>query len=228
MVSYIRLLSLPFTLIFSTLTFGQVLNLGIKGGLGVSSNIGKIEESEVKWNEYQNIASGYYCVGAYGEFSTSKKWRFHFELLYGHSGAGKRFTTDTSEVIQNDNFNAFQIPAMFAFQVNEHLFWGLGAQFNFLLSSSSLYRLNGSVLADYEKIKSERHNSLTYGPVFMVGAKVDKWQFGGNFHVGINSPMSENVTAEVGIKNFTASVFTTYRLFTSDKETIQFYNHQNY
>ncbi|MFN8415234.1 MAG: outer membrane beta-barrel protein [Cytophagaceae bacterium] len=224
----VRFLSFLTLFFIISSTQAQLLNLGLKAGIGVSSFMGKVDQKEVPWVEHHNIASGYYAFGGFFEIKPSKKFGIYTELLLAHSGGGRRYTLTTEEVIENENFNSLQIPAMLKFKTSKVMFLGIGAQFNYLLSSSYLYRVNGSIIAEYEKIKKERNVNFTYGPAFMVGAEHDKWTFGGMLYLGISPVVKNDDTKDINLRNYNASFCVTYRLFTSNNETIQFYNHQNF
>jgi hypothetical protein len=206
----------------------QLFNLGLKAGLGVSSFIGKVDQSEVPWVESHNIASGYYAFGPYLEIKPSKKIGICGELLFAHSGGGRRYTLTTGEVIENENFNSLQIPAYLKIKTSNVMFIGLGAQFNYLLSSRYLYRENGSILVGYENVKKERNANFTYGPALTVGAEHEKWTFSGLFYLGISPVVQKDQTEYVNLRNYSLSFCVSYRLFSSNNETIQFYNHQNF
>lgn len=224
----VRLLSfLTFFFLISSVQ-AQLINLGVKAGLGVSSFIGKVDRDEVPWIESHNVASGYGAFGGYWEIKPSKKIGFYGELTLARSGGGRRFTLTNQEVVVNEKFTSLQVPVMLKIKTSKVMFVGLGAQFNYLLGSRYLYRVDGSIVASYEHVQKERNINFNYGPAVMIGAEHERWTFSGMFYLGVSPIVKSDKVQDLKLRYYNVSFGVTYRLFSSSNETIQFYNHQNF
>jgi len=207
-----QLLFFLFWVASSTCIFSQQINLGIRGGLNVSTVSDDIIYRFFNWYEYSQKPRIGFNLGIDAASQLSDKIALQAELFYSTEGAkasGQWTDSGEGKMKSIQKFDFLCLPVFVKYNFTPRVYIMAGPQVSYLLNSKLKYkdRVTGSVTTEDNL---ENMNRIGYGLVPALGYDVNKFSFSVRYFVGLNKI---NKNDELDMKSQVFSFVARYRVF---------------
>lgn len=196
----------------STCIFSQQINLGIRGGLNVSTVSDDIIYRFFNWYEYSQKPRNGFNLGIDVASQLSDKIALQAELFYSTEGAkasGQWTDSGEGKMKSIQKFDFLCLPVFVKYNFTPRVYIMAGPQVSYLLNSKLKYKdeVTGSITTEDNL---ENMNRLGFGLVPVVGYDIHKFSFGLRYFVGLNQL---NKSDTQNLKSEVLSVVMRYKMF---------------